>query len=235
MFQIFHNLITLLWTHFKCWKETISLSLLCFGISTICWRTALKGTGTIITVSWTGIRTPFTSPERASWSFVFPFSCLPYSKCTYTINSEMLFQWYSWINVTCFPLNHSDKLHLSQREGGKSFRVQRWTAGSIWEIKVEKGNTYKEKDKRAVKDGSVTMLDTTDKLGNILLTDALSLHETVNYDYFLDWIIFKGCSRQAVFVRESIQASHMSGRQNRESWEQAADGELQRNRQIKAP
>lgn len=29
------------------------------------------------------------------------------------------------------------------------------------------------------------MLDTTDKLGNILLTDALTLHETVNYDYFL--------------------------------------------------
>lgn len=36
-------------------------------------------------------------------------------------------------------------------------------------------------------------------------------------------------------MRESIQASHMSGRESRERWEQAADGELQRNRQIKAP
>lgn len=36
-------------------------------------------------------------------------------------------------------------------------------------------------------------------------------------------------------MRESIQASHMSGRESRVRWEQAADGELQRNRQIKAP
>ena len=36
-------------------------------------------------------------------------------------------------------------------------------------------------------------------------------------------------------MRKSIQASHMSGRESRVRWEQAADGELQRNRQIKAP
>jgi len=36
-------------------------------------------------------------------------------------------------------------------------------------------------------------------------------------------------------VRESIQVSHMSGRESRARWEQAADGELQSNRQIKAP
>lgn len=48
------------------------------------------------------------------------------------------------------------------------------------------------------------------------------------------WLdFFSICSKQA--GRESVQASHMPGRESRVRWEQAADGELQRNRQIKAP
>lgn len=93
----------------------------------------------------------------------------------------------------------------------------------------------KKKRQENCKGGSATVLSTTDKLGNRLLTDALSLHEAINHDYCLAWFIFKDCSKQAVSVRESIQASHMSGGESRARWEQAADGELQRNRQIKAP
>lgn len=46
----------------------------------------------------------------------------------------------------------------------------------------------KEKQKKRQKNckgGSVTVLGTTDKLGNRLLTDALSLHEAINHDYCL--------------------------------------------------
>lgn len=45
--------------------------------------------------------------------------------------------------------------------------------------------THTKKRQENCKGGSARVLSTTDKLGNRLLTDALSLHEAINHDYCL--------------------------------------------------
>lgn len=146
----------------------------------------------------------------------------------------MLFHWYSWINITCFPLNHSDKLHLSQREGGKSFRVQWWTAGSIWERKVEKGNTYKKRTREQLSvDQSLCWVPQTGWVIYYWLMLCLCMRPLIMTISWLELFLKTAVGRQ--YLQRKVFKLHICQAERTESWEQAADGELQRNRQIKAP